>query len=290
MTREFKKMHGLGNDFVVIDARTEPLALSPSEAAALADRNFGIGCDTITLIEPGEEGADVRLRFLNADGSESGACGNATRCIAGLLFAETGKREVTLRTGGGLLRAWDAGNGLVSVDMGAPKFDWQDIPMAERTDTRMADVQIGPIDAPILKQPSAVNMGNPHCIFFVEDAEGYDLEHIGPLIEHHPLFPEGANGSLAQIRSGNDIRLRVWERGVGITLACGSAACAVLAASARRGLTDRTASVELDGGTLSIEWQDTDDHIIMTGPYATSFVGIVDIPALEAAAKLRPNR
>ena len=283
MTRTFRKMHGLGNDFVVFDARTDPLALSPAAAAAVADRRRGIGCDTVTVIEPARNGGDAAVRFFNADGSESGACGNATRCIAQLLLAETGAQALTLETGGGRLRAHSADSGLITVDMGAPRFDWADIPLAEKMDTRTLELQVGPIDDPHLRQPSAVNMGNPHCIFFVDNAEAYDLERFGPMVEHHPLFPEAVNVSLAEIRAGDDIRLRVWERGVGITDACGTAACAVVAAAARRGLAARSAKVELNGGVLDIAWRETDDHILMTGPAAESFSGRVDIESLEAA-------
>lgn len=283
-------MHGLGNDFVILDARAEPLALSPEAAAALADRRFGVGCDTVTVIEAGTDGADARLRFLNADGSNSGTCGNATRCVARLLFAETGADALTLDTGGGRLTATRAEGGLITVDMGAPRFDWADIPLAERMDTRTLELQVGPIDAPILKQPSAASMGNPHCIFFVDRIEDYDLERIGPMVEHHPLFPEGCNVSFAQLRSRNDIRLAVWERGAGRTLACGSAACATLAAAARRGLAERSATVTLDGGSLHIAWREEDGHILMTGAAEESFRGTVDIDALTEAAAARAGR
>ena len=285
-------MHGLGNDFVVIDARSDPLPLSPAGAAALADRRRGIGCDTVTLIEPARNGGDVSIRFFNADGSGSGACGNATRCVAGLIFAETGKPAIAIETEGGRLIARQMGEGLISVDMGAPRFDWEDIPLAEKMDTRTLELQVGPIDDPHLRQPSAVNVGNPHCIFFVERAEAYDLERYGPLVENHPLFPEAANVSLAEIQSPDRIRLRVWERGVGITQACGTAACAAVAAAARRGMADRTATVELDGGELRIEWQESDGHLLMTGPWTESYAGTVDVAALESAwsqARGRPR-
>jgi diaminopimelate epimerase len=277
MGKPFRKMHGLGNDFVVVDARAEPFTIGPQAIQALADRRCGIGFDQLIVVEPGRPEEDATLRIFNADGGEVAACGNATRCVGRLIFEETGKPLVKIRTGAGLLIARPGAGGLVSVDMGAPKFDWKDIPLAERMDTRTLDVQIGPIDNPILRQPSAANIGNPHCIFWVDRADAFDLEQIGPLVENHPLFPERTNVSLAEIQGRDKIRLRVWERGVGITQACGTAACATLAAAARRGLTDRSATVELDGGPLQIEWRTEDDHIIMTGPAELSFTGEIDL-------------
>lgn len=278
-------MHGLGNDFVVIDARTQPFAIAPEAIVALADRKRGIGFDQLIVIEPGRAGEDVFLRIYNADGGEVAACGNATRCIARLLFEETGKPLAALATSAGRLVARPGHGGLVSVDMGAPKFDWKDIPLAERMDTRTLELQVGPIDNPILRQPSAVNVGNPHCIFFVDKAAAFDLERVGPMVEHHPLFPERANVSLAEIRGRNKVRLRVWERGVGITEACGTAACAVVAAGARRNLLDRTVDVELDGGVLAIEWREADGHLVMTGPASLSYTGEIDEALLVAPAR-----
>jgi diaminopimelate epimerase len=276
-------MHGLGNDFVVIDARGQPFAIAPAAIVALADRKRGIGFDQLIVIEKGRAGEDAFLRIYNADGGEVAACGNAMRCVAQLLFAETGKRSAALATSAGRLVAEPAAGGLIRVDIGAPRFDWKDIPLAERMDTRTLELQIGPIDDPILRQPSAVNVGNPHCIFFVERAAAFDLTRIGPLVENHPLFPERANVSLAEIRGRSNVRVRVWERGVGITEACGTAACAVVAAGARRALLDRSAQVELDGGVLQIEWRD-DDHILMTGPAALTFTGEIDDAALTSPA------
>ncbi|MFZ1992264.1 MAG: diaminopimelate epimerase [Alphaproteobacteria bacterium] len=276
MGRAFKKMHGLGNDFVVIDARQEPFRVGPEAIRALADRRRGIGFDQLIVIDRPREGDDAFVRFYNADGGEISACGNGTRCVARLLFEETGKPLVKMRSNAGPLIGKFAGGAEVSVDMGAPRFDWKDIPLAERMDTRTLELQIGPIDDPILKQPSAASMGNPHCIFWVDRADAFDLEQIGPLVENHPLFPERCNVSLAEIRARNKIRVRVWERGVGVTGACGTAACAVLAAAARRNLADRHAEIELDGGTLDIEWRTDDDHIIMTGPAVLSFTGEFD--------------
>jgi diaminopimelate epimerase len=285
MTRAFRKMHGLGNDFVVIDARHQPFAIAPEAIAALADRKRGIGFDQLIVIEKGRSGEDAFMRIYNADGGEVAACGNATRCVARLLFEETGKPVAALATSAGRLVAKPASGGMVSVDMGPPRFDWKDIPLAERMDTRTLELQVGPIDDPILKQPSAVNVGNPHCIFFVDRVGAFDLARLGPLVEHHPLFPQRANVSLAEIRGREDVRLRVWERGVGVTEACGTAACAVVAAGARRGLLDRTVEIELDGGTLSIEWREADDHLLMTGPAALSFTGEIDDALLVAPAR-----
>jgi len=287
MAIPFRKMQGLGNDFVIIDARARLLALAPSAIAALADRKRGIGFDQLILIEKGRSGEDAFLRIYNADGGEIAACGNATRCVARLLFEESGKALATLATSAGPLVARPGDDGLVTVDMGAPKFDWQDIPLAERMDTRTLELQVGPIDDPILRQPSAVSMGNPHCIFFVDRVAGYDLARIGPMVEHHPLFPERANVSLAEIRSRNDVRLRVWERGVGLTEACGTAACALVAAGARRGLLERSVEVELDGGALHIEWRAADNHILMTGPAALSFEGEFDETLLAARPRAK---
>ena len=268
-------MHGLGNDFVVIDARKEPFSMGPDAVRALADRRRGIGFDQLIVIDPPRAGDDAFMRFYNADGGEVSACGNGTRCVARLIFEETGKPLVKMRSNAGPLIGKPAG-ALISVDMGAPLFDWKDIPLAERMDTRTLELQVGPIDDPILKQPSAVSMGNPHCVFWVKSAAAFDLAQIGPLVENHPLFPERCNVSLAEIRGRNKIRVRVWERGVGITGACGTAACAILAAAARRNLADRHAEIELDGGTLDVEWRESDDHIVMTGPAVLSFEGEFD--------------
>ena len=279
-------MHGLGNDFLVVDARAEPFVIGPAAVRALADRRRGIGFDQLIVIEPPRAGEDAFMRIFNADGGEVAACGNATRCIARLIFEETGKPIAKMRTTAGLLIGRPSDGDAISVDIGAPKFDWKDIPLAERMDTRTLDLQIGPIDDPILRQPSAVNVGNPHCIFFVERADAFDLEKIGPLVENHPLFPERCNASLAEIRAPDQIRLRVWERGAGITGACGTAACASVAAAARRGLAGRHATVELDGGPLDIEWRTEDDHIVMTGPAAQTYTGEIDPSLLSSDGQL----
>jgi len=283
MTVPFLKMHGLGNDFVVLDARAERLDLPPALLRAIADRRRGVGCDQIVVLEPPEEGGDARVRFWNSDGSEAGACGNGSRCVAALLMSESGQATARLETQGGLLGCRMQGDGLITVDMGRPRFDWQDIPLAERMDTRVLDVRLGPIDNPVLIGPTAVNVGNPHCIFFVQTIETHDLARFGPLIENHPLFPERVNVSLAQVTSRSSLRLKVWERGAGITQACGTAACASAVAAARLGHTGREVDVTLDGGVLAIQWRESDDHILMTGPVAVAFSGGLDLEMLAPA-------
>jgi len=276
MSVPFYKMNGLGNEFVVIDRRRSQVSITPEMARAVGDPNSGVGFDQLITIDPGEAPADVRMGIWNRDGGEVAACGNATRCVAQLLFDELGKEKVTIETNAGLLRCAPAGDGLVRVDMGKPLFDWQDIPLAERMDTHLIDIKLGPIDAPVLFGPGAVNVGNPHCIFFVEDVADHDLERFGPLVENHALFPERANVSIAQIQSPSSIRQRVWERGVGVTKACGTAACAVVPAGVRRRLCDRTADVTLDGGTLHIEWAEQNDRIYMTGPTSLDYESELD--------------
>jgi diaminopimelate epimerase len=273
MGTPFLKMNGLGNDFVVLDTRARALVISADAARQIADRRQGVGCDQIIVLEQAENGADITMRIWNADGGEVEACGNATRCVAQLLAKELERNTLAIDTMAGRLLCTVHSDGRVTVDMGAPKFDWQDIPLAERMDTRNIDVKVGPIDAPILFGPSAVNVGNPHCIFFVSDVNAHDLGKVGPMLEYHPMFPERANISFAQVRDKSHIRLRVWERGVGLTRACGTAACATVAAAARKKLTDRKADVELEGGTLTIEWRESDDHLLMTGPAALNFRG-----------------
>jgi len=275
MSVAFYKMNGLGNDFVVVDARARKLKLGEAAARRIGDRHRGVGFDQLLVIEPSKGKGDFSLRIWNPDGSETGACGNGTRCVADLLLSETKKPSVVLQTLGGLLTCTRGADGRVTVDMGEPKLEWQDIPLAERMDTRTIDVRVGPIDAPVLIGPSAVNMGNPHCVFFVENAEAHDLSKIGPMLEYHPMFPERANISLAQVKSKNEIRLRVWERGAGQTQACGSAACAATVAAARRKLTDRKVRIVLDGGPLDIEWRE-DNHVLMTGPVELNFTGELD--------------
>jgi diaminopimelate epimerase len=264
----FLKMHGLGNDFVVIDARRQKVALDEAQARRIADRRQGIGCDQLILIEPARSRlADAFMRIRNADGGEVEACGNATRCVADLLMKETGERHVVIETVAGLLDAEAAGDGLISVDMGAARLDWREIPLARPMDTLHIDLAIGG-----LSDPTAVNIGNPHAVFFVADAQAVDVASLGPVIERHPLFPERVNVEIATVLSPERIRMRVWERGAGITRACGTGACATLVAAARRKLTGRRAEVILDGGSLEIEWL-ADNHLRMTGPVAVSFSG-----------------
>ena len=269
----FRKMNGLGNDFVVLDARRAPLPIDDDRARAIADRKTGIGCDQLIVLEPSAQ-ADVRMRIWNSAGDEVESCGNASRCIADILFRETGRPAVTIDTAGGLLHCTSGGEGLVTVDMGVPRFGWRDIPLSEEfRDTRHIELQVGPIDKPILHSPSVVNVGNPHCIFWVKDLSAYDLGRLGPMLEHHPLFPERANISLAQVLSHDRVALKVWERGAGLTRACGTAACAAAVAGARINLLGRKAVVLLPGGELLIEWRKADDHILMTGPFAYEFEG-----------------
>lgn len=276
----FLKMHGLGNDFVVFDARQAPLALSAAQARALADRRAGIGCDQVIVIEaaPTAE-ADAFMRIHNADGGEVNACGNAARCVAHLLMAESGRAEVRIATGAGILAATRAAGGAVTVDMGAARDDWRDIPLARETDSLHLPIAEGP-----LRDPVAVSMGNPHAVFFVDDAEAVDLARLGPVLETHDLFPERANIGIVQVLARDRLRVRVWERGAGLTRACGTGACAAAVAAHRRGLADRKAEIRLDGGTLHIDWREADGHVLMTGPVATAFAGAVEIALLAEAA------
>lgn len=275
-TLPFRKMNGLGNDFVVLDGRTQKITLPAGSAERIADRKSGIGCDTVILLEPSRS-AEVFMRVINADGSEVEACGNATRCIAKLLTNETGVTEPTIETKAGILKAKVNPDGGVTVDMGVPRFKWLEIPLSEPFhDTRQIELQIGPIDNPVLHSPSVVNVGNPHCVFWVEDVNAHKLDRFGPILENHPLFPERANISLAQVTSPNSLILRVWERGVGLTKACGTGACAAAVCAARKGLTERSVTVSLPGGDLHIEWA-ANDHILMTGPAEIEGEGMVEI-------------
>ena len=259
----FLKMHGLGNDFVVIDARGGVAPVTAGLARALADRHRGVGFDQFAVIEDDTD-ADLRLTFWNADGSLSAACGNATRCIARHEMDRRGVAALTLRTERGVLHAVDAGDGLTSVNMGQPMTDWADIPLAEAMDT---------LHLPIPGDPVATGMGNPHCSFFVDDACAVDLATIGARIEHHPLFPARTNVQFAHLIGPDHLRMRVWERGAGVTLASGSSSCAVAVAAARRGLTGRKVKITLDGGDIWIDWRD--DGVWMTGPTATVFSGVL---------------
>ena len=274
MSRPFLKMNGLGNDFVVVEARTAPFSPTAAEVRAIANRQTGIGCDQLISIEPSTT-ADAKVRFWNADGEEVGACGNGSRCVGWLLMEAAKSDQTVMETLGGPLQARRMGDHLVSVDMGAPRLAWDQIPLSEEMDTTGIELQVGPIDAPHLHTPGCVNMGNPHVVFFVADAETAPVREAGSMIEHHMLFPEGVNVGFAQIKARDRIRLRVWERGAGLTKACGTGACAALVAAARRNLTDRKATLELDGGELTIEWRTSDDHVIMTGPVEIEFTGVL---------------
>lgn len=277
----FRKMHGLGNDFVVLDARARPLDLTPERRRAIANRRTGVGCDQLIVLEPPtDRQADVFMRIYNPDGGEAGACGNATRCVAHVLMAERDADAVIVQTISGLLDSEKAGVGpdglpVVSVDMGSVRLDWRDIPLSQPCDTLHLPLALGPVSDPV-----GTSVGNPHATFFVDSLASVPVAELGPQLETHPLFPERANIGFAQIVGEDRIRLKVWERGAGLTLACGSGACAALVAAARRGLTGRKGEVILDGGTLTIEWL-RDGHVLMTGGVAQSFAGTLD-PSLLA--------
>ena len=269
---DFIKMHGLGNDFVVLDARVRPWPLDVPRARAIADRKTGVGCDQLIVLEPASDGrADAFMRIRNADGGEVEACGNAARCVATLLMEEAGRDRAVIETPAGVLDASRRPDGLIAVDMGPVRLDWREIPLARAMDTLHLELTLGPLEDPV-----AVNVGNPHVVFFVPDAETIPLAELGPKIEHHPLFPERVNVEVATRMSDGTLRMRVWERGVGITRACGTGACATLVAAHRRGLTARVATVLLDGGPLLIEWRAGDNHVVLTGAVATSFRGRLD--------------
>jgi diaminopimelate epimerase len=267
----FLKMHGLGNDFVVLDGRRTRIAVDAAVARVLADRRTGIGCDQVILLEPPRHlDAQVLMRIHNPDGGEAEACGNATRCVADLLQRETGNPRVRIETITGLLEAEALPDGRIAVDMGPARTGWREIPLGRAMDTERVELSLGPLAAPV-----CTNIGNPHATFFVDDAEAIDLAALGPALEHHSLFPQRANIGVAAVRDHGNIRLRVWERGAGITRACGSGACAALVAAHRRGLAGRQAAVVLDGGVLDIAWRE-DGHVVMTGPVALSFEGAFD--------------
>jgi diaminopimelate epimerase len=274
-------MNGLGNEFAVFDGRSQPIEVEPEIIRTLGQED-AIGFDQMITIERSTAGADAFMRIHNRDGGEVEACGNATRCIGWLLMAESGKKAATIETSAGILRAYDSGEPeMIVVDMGTPRFRWDEIPLGEEfRDTRAIELQIGPIDDPILHSPSAVSIGNPHAIFWVDDVEAYDLGRFGPLLENHPVFPERANISLAHVTGRDAITVKTWERGVGLTNACGTAACAAGVSAMRRKLTDSKVTVTLPGGPLTIEWRD-DGHVWMTGPVEAEFEGAIDPETLS---------
>ncbi|MBK6895163.1 MAG: diaminopimelate epimerase [Alphaproteobacteria bacterium] len=264
----FLKMHGLGNDFVILDQRAGLQPLSREAAARISDRHFGVGCDQLIILEPSEK-ADLFMRIYNPDGSEAESCGNATRCVADLVMKQQGNGACLIETKGGILDCRRAAGMQVSVDMGPPRLGWQDIPLSEEKDTLHLGIGQGPAHDPV-----GVNMGNPHCVFFVQGIEEIPIEALGPVFERHKLFPQRANISFAEVTGGASIRMRVWERGAGVTLACGSASCATIVAAVRRGLiTGRSADIQMDGGALRLEWREGDGHVLMVGPVSYVFEG-----------------
>jgi len=273
----FARMNGLGNEILVADMRGRADRVTPAAAIALA-ADPATRFDQIMAIHDARlDGTDFRIDILNADGSRAQSCGNGTRCVVQALAAETGRRVFTFDTLGGLISAEERDDGLIAVDMGVPRFGWQDIPLAEEfRDTRAIELQIGPIDAPVLHSPSVVSMGNPHAIFWVsDDVWSYDLARFGPLLENHPLFPERCNITLARVTARDHLTIRTWERGAGLTRACGTAACAAAVTGARTRRSDRSVTVTVPGGDLRIAWRD-DDHVIMTGPAEWEFSGRFD--------------
>jgi diaminopimelate epimerase len=275
----FVKMNGIGNEIVVVDLRDGAARIDPEEARAAAKP---VPYDQLmALYPPRTPGTDAFVVIYNSDGSEAGACGNGMRCVADIVSKQSGKRALAFETTAGILDCWKGEDGQFTVDMGVPRFKWNEIPLAEEfRDTRAIELQIGPIDKPVLHSPSVVNMGNPHAIFWVDDVNAYDLARFGSMLENHPLFPDRANITLAQIVARDRIVIRTWERGAGLTRACGSAACAAAVAAARLRRVDRKVTVVLPGGDLTIEWRESDDHVLMTGPVEFEFEGTFDPAAL----------
>ena len=273
--RPYIRMNGAGNAFIVVQAFEEGFHPTEEQVRALAGPAAGLGgFDQLIGVEPSET-ADAFMRVWNADGSMVETCGNALRCVGWLLLEATGKEQVIIDTLGGPTTARRAGDHLVTVDMGHPRLDWSQVPLAEEMDTRGIELQVGPIDAPLLHTPGAVSMGNPHVVFFTDQQDDAFVRGSGSLVEHHPLFPEGVNVGFAKVIDHDHIRLRVWERGAGLTLACGTGACAALVATARRGLTARKATVIVDGGELIIDWDEATDHVFMTGPVEIERTGLL---------------
>ena len=275
----FTKMHGLGNDFVIVDGRDGDLAIGGTQARAIGDRRRGVGFDQLLILEPAKDAAaDLFMRILNPDGSEAEACGNGTRCVAARVMDELGRDTLNIETVAGVLATTTGADGLVTVDMGPANLEWRQIPLAVEADTLHLDIENGP-----LRDPVAVNIGNPHMVFFVDDADAIDVAGLGPALESHPLYPERTNVEICSLSGPDQLRMRVWERGAGITQACGSGACAAVVAAARRGLTGRRVETVLDGGPLNIEWRE-DGRVLMTGPVATSFEGTLGPELLAGGA------
>jgi diaminopimelate epimerase len=280
-TLPFRKMNGLGNEIVVIDFRGSDAVLTEGEARAIASRPESHFDQLMALHDPRTAGSDAYVRIYNADGSSAGACGNGMRCIGWVVSRDLARADVKFETQAGLLDVHVDSLARITVDMGEPRFRWDEIPLAEPfRDTRHIELQIGPIDKPILHSPSAVSIGNPHAVFWVDDVEAYDLGRIGPLLEHHPIFPDRANISLAHVTSPTSVTVRTWERGAGLTRACGSGACAVAVSAARTGRTERTVAVRVPGGVLEIAWTDA-NRVLMTGPAELEYEGRIDRAGLH---------
>ncbi|URI15121.1 MULTISPECIES: diaminopimelate epimerase [Brevundimonas] len=275
-SRPFVKMNGAGNDFVVVDALARPFTPSEDQVRALADRGTGEGFDQLIAMEPSST-ADAFMRVWNADGAMVQTCGNALRCVGWLLMEASGSDRVVIDTAAGPTVATRAGDHRVTVDMGEPRLAWDQVPLAEAMDTRGIELQVGPIDAPVLHTPGAVSMGNPHVVFFTDRQDDGFVTGSGSLVEHHPLFPEGVNVGFAKVLDRSHIRLRVWERGAGLTKACGTGACAAQVAAVRRGLTERKATVVVDGGELVIDWDAASGHVFMTGPVEIERTGTLSV-------------
>lgn len=276
----FRKMNGLGNEIVVVDLRGKPDPLTPDRVKAIGARPDAHFDQMMVLMTPRTQGTDAFVKIYNIDGSEAGACGNGMRCVGWAVWESSGRAAQRFETRAGILDVTVNGRETITVDMGTPRFDWKDIPLSEPFhDTRAIELQIGPIDKPVLHSPAVVNVGNPHAIFWVDDVMAYDLGRFGPMLENHPIFPERANISLAHVTSRETITLRTWERGAGLTRACGSAACAAAVCAARKGMTDRKVTVTVPGGPLLIEWREN-NHIYMTGPAADEHTGSIDFATL----------
>lgn len=276
----YRKMNGAGNEILVVDLRGRPERLSPDAIRAIAEEPATRFDQLMALLPARGSGIDAKLQIFNRDGSVAGTCGNGARCVAAIVMDETGREDSVFEVDGGLLLARRAGPDRITVDMGVPRFRWDEIPLAEPFhDTRTIELEIGPRGAPILHSPAVVNMGNPHAVFWVDDVDAYDLGRLGPMLEYHPLFPERANISLAQILGPEAIKVRTWERGAGLTKACGSAACAVAVSAARTGRTGRKVTISVPGGDLDIEWRESDGHVLMTGPFELESTGELRLPA-----------